>query len=429
MTFTPSRSILPLFASLAAFETLLVSLLWNSAYLQAALSATVIGALAFYVTYKLIPGFAQLLLENDICGADLNKQPQDIVSKMRSGDKCLRAETAAKLPKIPESLGVVPAFAYIIGAVLAYAGLSKFPHIALHYASGLITVVTMNFLGFVDDVLDLRWRYKLILPSLASLPIMMIYEGDTTVIIPSILRKIWPLSYLRAFGRVASTGGHLILDLNVFYKIYMSMITTFTSNSINIYAGLNGLEVGQSIIMAAAVLIHNAMEMTRIKHHVLQLESNPATLNSNHHCLSFILTIIFLNVSVALFYFNRYPAKVFVGDTYTTFAGVHFGVVCVMGHFSKMWLLIFIPQIINFILSIPQLLQIVHCPKHRVPNFDEKTGLMSSSPNYTLINLALRILGPTSEESLVNKLLTFQFLCCALGMLFRYSSLFETLFY
>ena len=31
--------------------------------------------------------------------------------------------------------------------------------------------------GFSDDVLDLRWRYKLILPTIATLPILIAYSG------------------------------------------------------------------------------------------------------------------------------------------------------------------------------------------------------------------------------------------------------------
>ena len=48
-------------------------------------------------------------------------------------------------------------------------------------------------------------------------------------------------------------------------------------------------------------------------------------------------------------------------------AGITFAVVGVLGHFSKTLLLFFIPQLINFIYSLPQLLGFVHCPRHRLP--------------------------------------------------------------
>ena len=44
------------------------------------------------------------------------------------------------------------------------------------------------FLGFVDDVLDVPWRVKLVLPTIASLPLVMAYAGHTAVVVPKPLR-------------------------------------------------------------------------------------------------------------------------------------------------------------------------------------------------------------------------------------------------
>jgi UDP-N-acetylglucosamine--dolichyl-phosphate N-acetylglucosaminephosphotransferase len=60
--------------------------------------------------------------------------------------------------------------------------------------------------------------------------------------------------------------------------------------------------------------------------------------------------------SLGLLAFNWYPSSVFVGDTYTYFAGMALAVVGILGHFSETLLLFFLPQIINFIYSIPQVL-------------------------------------------------------------------------
>ena len=46
----------------------------------------------------------------------------------------------------------------------------------------------MTLLGFVDDVLELRWRYKLIIPCIATLPLAQAYwsqNGSTTITLPS----------------------------------------------------------------------------------------------------------------------------------------------------------------------------------------------------------------------------------------------------
>ena len=51
-------------------------------------------------------------------------------------------------------------------------------------------------------------------------------------------------------------GSHLV-DLDFMYYIYMGMLAIFCTNTINIYAGLNGLEVGQSLVIGSFILMHN----------------------------------------------------------------------------------------------------------------------------------------------------------------------------
>ena len=60
-----------------------------------------------------------------------------------------------------------------------------------YLCAALLSVCCMTFLGFADDVLNLRWRHKLLLPTVASLPLLMIHfvsGGSTTVILPTIVR-------------------------------------------------------------------------------------------------------------------------------------------------------------------------------------------------------------------------------------------------
>jgi len=98
----------------------------------------------------------------------------------------------------------------------------------LEYSSGLLAITFMILLGFVDDTVDLKWKYKLILPLVASVPLITSYSGGTNIILPI---PLWPF-----LGES--------LELGYLYKVYMSMIAIFCSNSINIHAGINGLEVG-----------------------------------------------------------------------------------------------------------------------------------------------------------------------------------------
>ena len=103
----------------------------------------------------------------------------------------------------------------------------------------------MILLGFADCVLGLRWRYKLILPFFAALPLVVCYNGATTIVVPGFLKQfIGPL-----------------INVGVLYYVYMIMFAIFTTNAINIYAGVNGIEVGQSIVTACGVAFYNAFVM------------------------------------------------------------------------------------------------------------------------------------------------------------------------
>ena len=73
-----------------------------------------------------------------------------------------------------------------------------------------------------------------------------------------------------------------------------------------------------------------------------------------------------------------YPSSVFVGDTFCYFAGMTFAVVGILGHFSKTMLLFFIPQVVNFLYSLPQLFHIIPCPRHRLPRYT--VGFALSTP-------------------------------------------------
>lgn len=120
--------------------------------------------------------------------------------------------------------------------------------------------------------------------------------------------------------------------------------------------------------------------------------------------------------SFALLSYNWYPSRVFVGDTYTYFAGMTIAVAGILGHFSQTLLIFLIPQVFNFVYSLPQLFGIVFCPRHRLPTFDPKTGLLTASPNWNMVNLVLQVGGRCNELWLCIRILIVQVMCCGLGL-------------
>jgi UDP-N-acetylglucosamine--dolichyl-phosphate N-acetylglucosaminephosphotransferase len=137
----------------------------------------------------------------------------------------------------------------------------------------------------------------------------------------------------------------------------MTLMTIFCTHSINILAGVNGLEVGQSLVIATSIAANDL---------ILAMKSEiPSTIEA--HLFSLYLILPFIGVSFGLFVHNRYPAQVFVGDTYCYFAGMTIAVVGILGHFSPTVLLFFLPQLVNFGLSMPQMFKLIDCPRHRMP--------------------------------------------------------------
>ena len=93
----------------------------------------------------------------------------------------LREETSINLTNISEQVY------YPMTADLIIFPLSLFYQF-VEFITALLSICCMIFLGFADDVLDLRWRHKLQLPTMATLPLLMVYVvnyGSTTIMVPN----------------------------------------------------------------------------------------------------------------------------------------------------------------------------------------------------------------------------------------------------
>ncbi|XP_076780980.1 UDP-N-acetylglucosamine--dolichyl-phosphate N-acetylglucosaminephosphotransferase isoform X1 [Arvicanthis niloticus] len=399
--------------------------MWAFPELPLPLLVNLIGSLlGFVATVTLIPAFRSHFIAARLCGQDLNKLSRE---------------------QIPESQGVIcgAVFLIILFCFIPFPFLNcfveeqckAFPHhefVAL--IGALLAICCMIFLGFADDVLNLRWRHKLLLPTAASLPLLMVYFtnfGNTTIVVPKPFR--WVLG--------------LHLDLGILYYVYMGLLAVFCTNAINILAGINGLEAGQSLVISASIIVFNLVE----------LEGD----YRDDHVFSLYFMMPFFFTTLGLLYHNWYPSQVFVGDTFCYFAGMTFAVVGILGHFSKTMLLFFMPQVFNFLYSLPQLFHIIPCPRHRIPRLNTKTGKLEMSyskfktnslsflgtfilkvaeslrlvtvhrgesedgaftecNNMTLINLLLKVLGPTHERTLTLLLLLLQVLSSAVTFSIRY---------
>ena len=54
----------------------------------------------------------------------------------------------------------------------------------------------------------------------------------------------------------------LVIIAGILYYIYMGMLAIFCTNAINILAGINGIEAGQSLIIAISIAVFNLIEIS-----------------------------------------------------------------------------------------------------------------------------------------------------------------------
>ena len=365
------------------------------------------------MTLLAVPWCAGKFVAARLSGKDINKID-------RSSPKY--PELKEKAPDVPESLGLVVGAVFLGCAIICHLVISLQQQRVCHHhwitstasnakqthttnkqsaelSAGLLSVCMALLLGFGDDVLDIRWRWKMALSIVTTLPLMAAYSGTSNLVLPT------PLADLLHIPSV--------LHLGLLFRVCICFIATFCTNTINIHAGVNGLEVSQSAVIGAFAALYNGIELAR---------GNDA---DGSHVLSLVVLLPFVATSLGLLYHNWFPSAVFVGDSYTYFAGMTLCTAGVLGRFPKTLLLLFIPQLINFALSLPQLLCIIPCPHHRLPHYNVATKKLEAvwPPHFTLLNLWLKIFGPMTEHALSAAMLGFQVFCCAGALALRYSPL------
>lgn len=170
----------------------------------------------------------------------------------------------------------------------------------------MIGGVIILLLGVVDDIANLSPKHKFVIQMLPAL-IVIIYNSD--------LINSFIVNQLRSFDLL----GYLLYPILIFWIVGIT-------NSINLIDGLDGLACGISIIALIAFLI-------------LGLKLNLEVLN--------LISIALAGSMLAFLRFNFHPAKIFLGDSGSTFAGfmlASIGVLWVLN--SRIAFFIFIPVII-----------------------------------------------------------------------------------
>lgn len=200
---------------------------------------------------------------------------------------------------IPNLGGIVIFFGFLLSLLFVI-------QIEGQFRALLIGGVIILLLGVIDDIANLSPKHKFVIQMLPAL-IVIIYNSD--LINNFIVNQLKSLDLL----------GYLLYPILIFWIVGVT-------NSINIIDGLDGLACGVSFIALVTFLI-------------LGLRQNLEALN--------LISIALAGSLLAFLRFNFYPAKIFLGDSGSTFAGF------MLASVGALWVLnsgnvffIFIPVII-----------------------------------------------------------------------------------
>ncbi|MBM3228545.1 glycosyl transferase family 4 [Candidatus Pacearchaeota archaeon] len=259
-----------------------------------------------------------------------------------------------KLKNVAGSGGIVVVMAFAIG-ILYYIATRTFffrePTISLEIFALLSVVLLFTMIGIVDDLFGwknkgLSRRTRLLLAFVASIPLVVINAGGSVIHLPLIgainLGLLYPL---------------VLIPLGV-----VGAATTY-----NFLAGYNGLETGQGILIIGFLSLVAYITGT------LWLG---------------LVGLTMVAALVGFLFYNKFPAKIFPGDSLTWAIGALIAGMAILGNFERIAIFVFIPYIIEVGLKLRGKLEKQSFGK---PNKDNSLELPYSKI-YGLEHLAIYVL-------------------------------------
>lgn len=277
--------------------------------------------------------------------------------------------------RLPEMCGLAILIGLTAGAS-AYAII--FPTALREVAAFIGTVLIAGAIGLVDDLRPLSARIKPLLTAAACIPILILGTYDSFPLIPFV-------------GPVRFT---------IIYPLLIPVALAVTSNAVNMMDVMNGAMAGTVSIIAVVIT------------GILLFSGNTATA---------ALSAGLLAVLLAFYYFNRYPAKVFGGDTGSLAVGAAIGALAIMGRIEAVVVVALMPHIMNAFYGLASVggLYERRDISERPVKLLRNEKLQASSQKAAPITLARIILaaGPLGEREIVRGLIFLTLISSILAVL------------
>ncbi len=225
-------------------------------------------------------------------------------------------------PKVSEMGGIAVMLGSSFGIMVAIFAFTYLRLIELNLTlllAALSTVLLVGFLGMVDDIIGWKqgirqWQHALV-PLFAALPLMAVKVNNPPMVLPFI--GMLPAEFYIPFFGMVSFG--------LFYSLVLVPIgITGASNSFNMLAGFNGLEAGLGILGASTLLFISYADLLR------GYGSSEAI----------ILLAAIIGALLAFLRYNRFPARVFGGDSLTLMVGASIAAASIIGNMEKIGIMV-----------------------------------------------------------------------------------------
>ena len=208
-------------------------------------------------------------------------------------------------PEVAEMGGIAVVVGFFAG-VSVLVGLNGITNTNLLNVS-LSAALGAAFVGMMDDMFNLRQRHKALLPFVLALPFGAV--ADSHVVIPHVME----------------------LNFGPWMMLVAAFAVTCAANAANMLEGFNGLGTGLGIIMSLTLIVlcflHQRLDGA-------------------------YLLVPLVGALTAFLWFNKFPAKVFPGDTMMLFMGATIAVAGILSNLHVQTAFIFLPMIAEFVLKV-----------------------------------------------------------------------------
>ncbi|MHA2170737.1 MAG: hypothetical protein ACXAB7_12655 [Candidatus Kariarchaeaceae archaeon] len=280
------------------------------------------------------------------------------------------------LPEVPESGGIGFMFIYLFVISL---GIFIAPSDVTQYRLALILVILLlvTILGLYDDFNDLSAILKPVLLVLLALPVFL----------------------FRSFHGVHIANPNPILpfvgatSLNIVYWGLAIFVVAIPSNASNMLDVMNGVMSGSGILIGITAFLST---------YIIPL-SDEATFIARYASLTLVGSLL------GFWWYNRYPAKIFAGDTGSLGVGAAIGLIAIYGEIEFVMVVALLVHIMNSFSILSSLRGLRERREIKDRPVRVENGVVHASRNKN---------APITE--IIRKILILVFYCCILALLSAY---------